>query len=473
MKRILCLILAVLLVLLPACAKKEKKKEDPGKSTSVLDKIGVIDIDSDPMKKMAADALNSLEDTKLSDKGITIFSCCDTEYVPESEGTVYSYSLAQRNRMFEKKYQTKLYQFSESSDLLLEEAYYNMLAGIGFADILTVPAKDLGRFARKGLLLNTTALPGADFSAEWFDSALMEKAAAGNENYAVYGDFNKDISSYYCLYANKTLFERTEQALPFDKIADGSWSWDALIEVCRNSNAVSPDTFVLSSEGASVNANAVFKSGGFDYIGSGYKKTPAAAFASDSSQKVIELLRSLNSAGHISDNTESFTSGNSLFMIGTVGDMNTVKYLRNSWCILPLPKTDAKAESYTAYMDENHSVVTCFAGASNASKLFYVLEGLNAASYGGYLTQAYYNSLIINSLRDSDTLNMLDYICGVKDGVQTTDFTDYYSAQIPELYEKTRDLLAEAATGDSIHIFAAEETTKKTLDPLLQNYFKY
>lgn len=471
MKRFLCLFIVIILICLPACSKKPKDNGDTAAENSSLDKISAIEPDTDSMKKKAVEALNSLEDTELSEKGITVFSATDMPIVPENENTVYSYTLAQRNRMFEKKYSASLNQFTEESDILLEEAYYNMLAGIGFADLFSIPAKDLHKYAAKGILLNTNSLPGADFSADWFDAELMNTAASGNDAYAVYGDFNKDISSYYCVYVNRTLLAGANIKMPYNEVDSGSWTWDKLLEISKSFSAVNESAYTVSAASSSEIANVCFKSAGYNYITSGYKTTPSVSFASDSSQKLLELLRNLNNSGNISYLPEDFTSGASLFFIGTVGDMNSVKFTKDDWCILPLPKAEKTQENYMAYMDEDHSVITCFAGAANASELFYALEGLNAASYGGYLTEAYYNDLILNSLRDSDTLNMLDYICGVKNGVQITDFTDYHASVIPELYTATRDAVAAAAQGNTLHIFNTEESAKKALDPILQKSF--
>ena len=469
MKRFLCLLIAIIIICLPACSKKNTESKDNPPESSSLDTIKVIDPDTDSMKKTAVRALNTLSDTVLPEKGITVFSATDMPIVPESEGTVYSYTLAQRNRMFEKKYSTTLNQFTEESDKLLEQAHYNMLAGIGFADLFTIPAKDLHKYAQKGVLLNTASLPGADYSADWFDKDLMERAAHGNESYAVYGDFNKDISSYYCLYVNRDLLASADIKTPYTAVKNGSWTWDSLLEITRNFSAKN-EAFAISVQSDDLLANVCFKSAGYDYITTAHKATPTVSFASDSSQLLLQSLRNLYTQS-ISDASEAFTSGNSLFYIGTVGEMNKIKFLQNDWCILPIPKAAATQENYITYMDENHSVLTCYAGASNASLLFYAVEGLNAASYGGYLTEAYYSDLVLNSLRDSDTLNMLDYICGVKDGVLITDFTDYYAPYFPVLYEETVSAVAKAAKGDTLHIFNVEENAKKELEPILSDNF--
>ncbi|MBR5515068.1 MAG: extracellular solute-binding protein [Clostridia bacterium] len=469
MKKFLCLILALALLSLNACSKKEDVRQE--KKDPTLDKISVVTTDTDSMKKKAVEALNSLEDISLSEKGITVFSSTDMKVVPEDESTVYSYNLVQRNRMFEKKYSTALNQFSQNSEDLLTEAYYNMLAGIGFADLFVIPAKDLSKYAAKGILLNTTALPNSDFSAAWFNYNLMQKSAHSNDSYAVYGDFNKDIPSYYCIYVNRTLLKQAGMKMPYKDVTSGEWTWDKLIEMSRNSTAANEENFILSTKSNETTANVCFKSAGLDYISSSHKATPAVSFANENSQNVLELLRSLNAAGKISNDTADFTQGSSLFYLGTVRDTEKVKFLKDDWCILPVPKTNTASQSYTAYMDENHSVLVCYAGASNSSKLFYALEGLNAASYGGYLTDAYYNELILYSLRDSDTLNMLDYICGVKSGVQTTDFTDYYADSYPDLYLKTRTALAEAASGSTVDVYTVEETAKAKLEPIFRSYF--
>ena len=462
-----------------SCGKAKDKEEKTSQDTSPTDteqisEIERIDTDTNSLKKKAVEMLNALPDTDMSKgNGITIASASPMSFVTEEQSNAYSYAVTQRNQLFEKKYSTSVTSFSEETDIILENAYYDMLSGLEYADLLSVPAKDLNKFITKGLLLDLNALPRSDFSAEYFDQELMNNVSTPNERYAIYGAFNKDLDNYQCLYVNDTLLETAGIPSPYQSVEKGEWTWDKLLEISKTFAVANTSATVLTSSSASDLADICFKSSGYDYIISSPETIPYVSFASDSSQKVLDLLRGFNTSvkpEYSSDTAALFCEGNTLFCTGKTSDMKKIKALSADWGILPLPKADKNTESYTSLMSKEHSVICVFAGA-NTENVFAAIEGLNAASYGGYLTEAYYKDLINTSLPDANTLNMLDYVLGVKGIITKNCFTDIYAERIPKLTEYTRDSLSSAAAGNTVHIFMAEDEAKKQLDPILSEIF--
>lgn len=478
MKRLISLltVLTMLLCLLSACGGKDKESSGISELTaageSAVTELARIEVDTDDLKKQAVAALNALADTDISaDGNLTVASTTSLNYVPNADSSDYGNAMLDRNKMFEKKYGVQLVELTElTDDVMLDNAEKNYLSGLKYSDLLSIPQSSVHRYAEKGLLLNVNSLPGADFSASYFNGEAMSSVTAGYRNYVIYGDFNKDLSNYYCVFVNHSLYAESGMELPYLSVEKGDWTWDRMLEISRTFNAIRPDLKAVTAASFSELTDTAFKSSGYDYFTTGYGITPAPAFASDDSQKLLEVLRGMFTV--YSDPAETpaagFSTGNALFCIGETGDMDTVKTVGSDWGMLPLPKQFAGESNYTSYLAPDHAVICIFAGAESQN-LFAAIEGLNAASTGEYMTEAYYNDLIVNSLPNSNTLNMLDYIFGRKKSRTVTDITHIYGTVYPELLTYTRDAIAEAAKGTSVHIFAAEDSAATNLENILKD----
>lgn len=436
MKKFLVFVTVVLMcVCVTSC--KEKESTLPPK-TDVSDTNGVSEVivDTDSMKKKAVEALNSIKSVNLDAKTFTVASTADMIYVPETRDTNYTVAIDERNRMFEKKYSCDLVQFKDNEDIILKTAYLNMLSGVYYTDLFSVPQKDLGKFAARGILLKTPSLIGGDFSAQWYDSAMMEQAAYSSESYGIYGDFNRDIASYYCLYVNRDLLTSAGLTMPYDKVEDGSWTWDELLAMLRANTDIN-GTAGISSPNMGLLTKTVYKSGGNSFVDTGINKEPSLAYNNEAAAGVMSLLRRIggyktlyNDTAETGSARSDFMQGKSLFYIGTVGEMKTVTTMAPDWCILPLPKTVASSNTYYSYVSPDHAVISVYAGTP-CSDIADVIDGLYASSTGGYLTDAYYYELIDTAIRDSSALDMMDYICGIKGGKPINDFTDIYAEYQP------------------------------------------
>ena len=462
--------LALLTALSTAACKQKEIQEPPAEDTAELtapDTPDKVEVDTEPMLKEAVAALNSLESIDLPSGGITVASTTSMVHVPDNESTHYNAALVKRNKMFEKKYNTTLIQYSDTSEGMLENAYKYMMAGVYYADIFSITQRDLSKFAARGLLMKTTSVIDADFSREFYDQAMMEQATQGKDSYGIYGAFNKDISSYYCLYVNRDVLKAAGLEMPYAKVRSGEWTWDELIAMMR-AGATLDSKAEMSVVSQGLLTSSVYKSAGLSYVNTGYDKTPGLAYENPETAKVLATLRTIGGYDVTYQYTvegssarAEFMKGNTMFYIGTVSDMPTVTTMSSDWCILPLPKLRADAETYYSYVSPSHTVTAVFAGA-RCYDMAAALDGLNAASYGDYLTNAYYYELIDTAIRDSSALDMMDYICGIKGGKAINDFTDLY----PEAQPYTVEALAEGIYDSALTVRSVFESSKYGFDDL-------
>ncbi|MBR6515021.1 MAG: extracellular solute-binding protein [Clostridia bacterium] len=442
MKKLLVFVTALLVCLSVTSCKENNTQPVPDDSTD--SGVTQVTVDTDSMKKKAVEALNSIPSVDLGDN-FTIASTSGMVHVPTASDSNRNSILKLHNALFEKKYSTRLVQFEDNSDTVLRSAQVNMLAGVHYADLLSIPQKDLGSFAARGVLLKTQSVIGGDFNKAWYDTVMMSQAARGSESYGIYGEFNRDIRSYYCLYVNRDLLRSAGLSMPYDKVKEGSWTWDELIAMLRINTDINANAGLAASD-LGLLTRTVYKSGGGSFTDTGYAKTPALAYNNERTAGIISLLRSIGGQKTLyNDSAESgsargdFMQGNALFYIGTVGEMEIITTMSPDWCILPLPKTVASNDTYYSYVSPDHAVITVYAG-STCKDMAAALDGLYAAAMGGYLSDAYYYELIDTSIRDSSALDMMDYICGIKDGRPINDLTDVY----PDYRVYTVDALAKA-----------------------------
>lgn len=406
--------------------------------------VAEVIVDTDEMKRQAVEALNKLNSTPLHESGFTIASASNLNYVPV-DNSAFSEAKRQRNSMFEKKYSTTLIEFSDDTEVMLENAYLNMLSGIYYTDIFSIPQNQLSSFISRGILLKTASIPNGDFTKGYYDRGMMSETVYGFNDYAIYGDFNRDISNYYCIYLNCDLAKEAGVEIPYDKVRQGSWTWDGLVEMIRLSTVVS-DAAGMASSNIGFMTKAVYKSSGKSFLYKGYGADPTIAYGGANTDAVISALRSIggyktvyNENATEGSAVSEFMAGRSLFYIGRVGEMAGITNMPYDFTVLPLPKVDSSADDYYSYISPEHAVIAVYAG-SRCTEMADALNGLYAASSGGYLTEAYYRELIDTSIRNSNALDMMDYICGVKGGKAVNDFVDIY----PECRTFTVDALAKA-----------------------------
>lgn len=412
----------------------------------------------DSYKAQSAAKVNALAGHDFTNESFTVALTPEMKFAPSDHSSSYNVALAERNAMVEERYSISIGQIEVPADLLLSDAYSSYLAGLYYSDIMMIPSGSLGTFAEKGFLLNVFSLPYADYYQEHFDLKAMTQASAGDTSYAIMGDMTRDIGMYYCLYANTGLLDRLGLEIPYDKVEDGNWTWDCVLELTRQ--AMNIDGYVLKIGASTVSdlVGGVYKSSGQNYMTTWLGATPKVAYDTALTSKVAEIIRDLRAGDKILfdqySNTGSalgdFREGNLMFFIGTVSQMSDVCKMGGDWTILPMPKTDLSQETYFTHVSQKAPVIVVSASNPYPEDVYFALNALGAAS-GHYLTEAYYEDLVYASLNNSRSLDMLDHITGIKSGKGLYDFVYMFSSAYPELKENTYGALWSCiTTGSSI-----------------------
>lgn len=462
---------------------QKEKENTPSESEKLTESlwpegIGRAEDNYELWKAEAKARVSSLNYRAFEKNTFTVAVAPGFTFNPSSPSNNYEDALLERNAMVEEKYSIDLMQIETPADLMISEAYSAYLAGVYYADLMMIPAKELGAFAEKGFLLNVHSLPYIDYNKSYFDTRAMNQAAAGYNAYAVMGDMTRDIGSYYCLYVNTALFEKLGLEVPYSAVEDGSWTWDMLLTLTRQAATVDGGVLNIGAGTSSELVSVVMKSADQDYLKTGLGVTPQIAYGTEATVKAVDLLRGMQYSYKILfdqySNTGSslgdFRMGNLMFFAGKVSQMAEVAKMGGGWSVLPVPKFDVAAETYTTFLSPDAPVIVISASTPNPEDVASALTALNAAS-GKYLIEAYYDDLTVNAVNNSRTLDMLDYVCGVKGGRALTDFVYMFGTQYPELGQSTYGALWDHICNGSGTVAEAAQSAHYILNWRMQNAF--
>jgi hypothetical protein len=147
--------------------------------------------------------------------------------------------------------------------------------------------------------------------------------------------------------------------------------------------------------------------------------TPVYTPFTEDDQKCVDGIYELmyNKSGFVRANNARtrFAQGNSLFCVTSLSLKNEIADSDFDWGILPLPTYTAGGE-YKAFMDNALPVTVVLSATPDLTRSGILLESVNAAMYG-YVREAYLDECMYETVRDNDTLNMIDYII---DGTQAS-----------------------------------------------------
>jgi len=401
----------------------------------------------------AAARVASLPDHDFQKDTFTVAVASGITFLPSAAADGYDDALIERCRIAGERYGIKFAQMEAPLELMLSDAYSAYLSGVYYADALMVPQSALGELTEKGIPLNTQSVPYADYSAEYYDRAAMDQATGGYVSPAIIGAASRDIGSFRCIYVNTALTGADVYAEMREAVRDGSWTWQKLLEIERGARAADGSPAAVCASGSDLLADAVYSSSGQNYFSCGFGKTPAVAFETETTLAAVDVMRSLFSDGAVFDGQrdgstalEAFVSGGAVFCVETVGRMLEISAMGSDWGLVPMPKVTADQQDYCSFCSPDAPVFVIPAAGTDPEDAGLAIAALNAASYG-YVDRCYSDRLVRTAVNNSLTLDMLDYVCGIKGGKGLYEFTEMYASRFPLFDEDTSGALWELVTG--------------------------
>jgi len=326
-------------------------------------------------------------------------------------------------------------------DSVLAEEYYS--------DLLMIPQYQLGTFYADSTLLNLRSLPFLDLAQPYFDADSIEAASVGNAVYGAAGPASFEESTLTAVFFNRDLFSQYELTLPYDKVYEGTWTWDVFFAYSKAISDINGENGTSYSAYATQYAAEMLPSVLFFSTGERFVKkgdaAPVIAYSADSepaASVISTLFKDKGMHKDINSGLSRFHEGNSLFLIDRLYLMSWMINGANSWGVLPMPKATEKQADYVSLADE---CVLFFATPKNnvhAERTAHILSALNAASYG-VISDAYVTNAVRHVLRDNDSANVLDILIRTR----TYDFAFSFGHTEPLLANATFDGMKDIAAG--------------------------
>ncbi|MCL2517488.1 MAG: hypothetical protein FWF15_02880 [Oscillospiraceae bacterium] len=437
----------------PPVTETETETEPP--------EIIIVDIDNETTRKVrpvdtadnkarADKYLNALTVRDFGGVAIYIATSDAAMFTPDEAATIVDAARIERNQMVEEMYNTKIITIEADINTIFTQTLNAYNSDDYYTDIIAIPPESLGLFYSRNLLLNLNMLPFTDYSVQYYyDRDAMKQMSAGYGVYGIVGEFNKNIDYYYALYFNKTLAEELGVENPYDLVYDNKWTMDKFREMTLAT--VSYDGIFGHGSVLTVDnyIDFIYLSSGETLMDTGYNQTPALRYANDRGVAIVAMMRNLlyNDRTLYTGSVAlgAFYRGDILFYVDTVSKMEWFYDMSDTWGIVPFPKLDQR-HKYNTYVSQAFSVLAVPSNNSNVENIGAFLQAANAASFG-YITDRYYAILQRNIVRDSDTLNMLDYITGYNSrGKLAFDFAYMFGPQYAYIGDRTYRALRRAVT---------------------------
>lgn len=344
-----------------------------------------------------------------------------------------------RNAAVTERYGVKFIPSSAPVDTIYQETLAASNAGLYYADLLLLPAEQVGRFATAGLLRNLRNLPF------WSNSPAGETALVNDAVYADLGEAVKNHSSLPAVYFNRAMAE----SLGFDFYADvdaGAWTWERYFAAAAAAATLDGKAgHALVPTDPARYADLCVASSGVTMVANPLGQAPTMTQDTASIELLDGLLRRLREAAFPAraENPiaalQAFTVDGILLCTGDLAYIDWIYDASTAWGILPLPSIDG--ETYTPAGAAAPTL--CVTANNNKFELTgLTLTALNAASTD-VITEAFITQRLRNSLRDWQSAGMIERIA---DNV-CYDFVTLYGAVLSNAVAATRTAQRNAAAG--------------------------
>ena len=300
-----------------------------------------------------------------------------------------------------------------------------IIAGEDAFDIATGQDLRMGELALGGYMSDISGLEQLDFDAVWWPKHSVD-AYTINSKMLLFSNY----SSYFGLsrarvwYINKSLCADYGLTVPYDKIFDGSWTLDRLIEMINSVYSdvdgngeknegdvfglVKTHNYICMQPSMGINTFEKNTGGRLEFVFDVNKASVAV-------EKLYKLFFESPSVFQImGDNSPSqqiFASGQALYYYDSLGMMET--FLRESdvdYGVICTPKLDENQPDYIAgYTDYSHGVPIT---ASDLDKIGYCIEAMTASGYYTIAPAFVEKSLKNKYSYDEQSAKVVDLIMG-------------------------------------------------------------
>ena len=277
-----------------------------------------------------------------------------------------------------------------------------------------------------GLLYDFNKMPIINLDKPWWNQSARKNLEVEGVLLTMTSDI---IYSYYdTIYFNKQIMDEHQLAYPYEKVLDGTWTWDYLAETTKNvSKDINGDgkyddndltAFAIDKNISTM--TRLIHSNGMTMASIGTDGRPTLDnLSSEKMHTVIEKYYDFvwgdNRCYYAgtdgpTESTDMFASGNAMMMHIQTSKLPLLRDVEFEFGIVPLPKYDEKQKNYHTLASTQMLLLP--ADMQDPEFVGVVLEALSAESWRE-VTPKLYNVVYTNKyLRDEHSQEMFEIIRG-------------------------------------------------------------
>lgn len=412
-KRILIVLLAMALALLPACVKKD---DDKGTSKETQSQVEYLD-DLAPTDQYDGVEFRALAGNPSAESN---FLMAD----PGAEATLLQSASYKCVLGLDERFGISVrYKFMDSYSAghkaFLQEITSTTMGGAETAYDMVVPGYWYGLTIAKGSYINLNTLSNLDFSKPYWNQAFNENVEINDYLYACVGDFSLDsITGAYATVFNQKIINDQGMTSPFTHYDNNTWTLDTMLQMAKdasNDDIAGSETYgVLLSRQP---IDAFYTSSGLrfytvndgDFVLTKYSDTAENLY-----QKLYQVTKNkevckFSSVSEKAELLELFVQDRALFGFFALDEMKSLRNMQSDYGVIVYPKYDkTQAEYITGTTGGGIFAVPKSARDPEMSAL--VMEAMSAAFYQNVRPALIEVTLEGQSVRDARSSSMISEI---------------------------------------------------------------
>ena len=444
MKRKICLILAVLMLLstvalLSSC--KGNGDDTANTTVTTVPTSGGDGIDTKLFEDLPTGSYEGYSFKFLNN----ISNYAITTIVPESTTDTVDAAIFARNSFVKEKLNIEL------EDIVMGyAAVKSTIASLTSSNDFEYDAVYNEGYLQLSLVQSGAYLPTEDledylnFEKPWWFTDAMDSISVDGKSFAIFSDIQlMYYDSIWGMTFNHQDLIDNKQTFPYDLVRSGDWTL-AEMEKILKATYQKPGSEHYGMVSHKDFISAMVASCDFELVSQDeddilvifedeshfveiYTDVMNLFFASNGPEKMNWIVPDYSSVAYTSGKFTSeegfqrkFILGKSTFMAGTIGDIRQVRESEFAYGVLPFPKYNDDQEQYVSYIYQAAASLGVPANHPNLEQACVILENLAAYSYK--LVRYEYYEVVVQgrTVRDNDSIEMLDIIFGHDEKGRTT-----------------------------------------------------
>ena len=333
-----------------------------------------------------------------------------------------------------------------------------------------------------------------NFDKPWWFTDAMDSIKVDGRGFELFSDMHLAYyDSVWAMAFNHSDLINNKQSFPYDLVRSGDWDIEELEKIVKATyNKPGEEHYGITSHAGSITAFMVASD--FRMVEQDddlvlkmfedetrfveiYTAIKNAFFTSNGPGKtnIIRVSAKSNAAkqyeGYEVGWVESFTNGSATFMAGTIGDLRAVRSSSFDYGFVPMPKYDGEQQDqYIGMIHNGASSAGIPTTQPDVERTCVILENLAAYSYK-LVKYEYYDVVVQGrSVRDNDSIEMLDIAFGVdEDGLGTTRFV-IDKVFIMDLSVAVEREMSDANEGVLVTVDGLRGGADSRIEEIIENY---